>query len=69
LNINVYACIGGRNVRDDQRNLESGVQVVVGTPGRVNDLIQRRALRTDGILMFVLDEADEMLSVSTKLVM
>jgi len=38
------------------------VQVVVGTPGRVNDLIQRRALRTDGILMFVLDEADEMLS-------
>ncbi|KAI6191184.1 RNA helicase [Aphelenchoides bicaudatus] len=62
LNVNVYACIGGRNVRDDQRNLESGVQVVVGTPGRVNDLIQRRALRTDGIMMFVLDEADEMLS-------
>lgn len=45
MNVNVYACIGGRNVRDDQRNLESGVQVVVGTPGRVNDLIQRRALR------------------------
>jgi len=62
LNINVYACIGGRNVRDDQRNLENGVQVVVGTPGRVSDLIQRRALRTEGILMFVLDEADEMLS-------
>ncbi|KAI6243687.1 RNA helicase [Aphelenchoides fujianensis] len=62
LNVNVHACIGGTNVRDDQRKLESGVQVVVGTPGRVSDLISRKALRTDGILMFVLDEADEMLS-------
>lgn len=44
------------------RKLESGVQVVVGTPGRVHDMINRHALRTDGMKVFVLDEADEMLS-------
>jgi hypothetical protein len=43
--------------------LQDGPQVVVGTPGRVQDMIQRRFLKTDGMKMFVLDEADEMLSV------
>ncbi|CAD5228256.1 unnamed protein product [Bursaphelenchus okinawaensis] len=62
LKVKVHACIGGTNVRDDQRKLESGVQIVVGTPGRVADLIQRNALKTEDICMFVLDEADEMLS-------
>lgn len=57
-----HICIGGTSVRDDQRKLEGGVQIVVGTPGRVNDMIQRHALKTDAIKMFVLDEADEMLS-------
>ncbi|KAJ5768562.1 ATP-dependent RNA helicase eIF4A [Penicillium manginii] len=37
-------------------------QVVVGTPGRVQDMIQRRVLRTDHMKLFILDEADEMLS-------
>ncbi|KAE9416650.1 hypothetical protein Angca_006784 [Angiostrongylus cantonensis] len=62
MKIKVHACIGGTSVRDDQRNLESGVHVVVGTPGRVNDMINREILQTDSIKMFVLDEADEMLS-------
>ena len=44
--------------------LGAGPQVVVGTPGRVQDMIQRRVLKTDSMKMFVLDEADEMLSVS-----
>ncbi|XP_011306145.1 eukaryotic initiation factor 4A [Fopius arisanus] len=57
-----HACIGGTNVREDMRKLEQGVHVVVGTPGRVYDMISRRALRTHCIKMFVLDEADEMLS-------
>jgi len=57
-----HACIGGTNVRDDMNRLESGVQVVVGTPGRVGDMITRRALSPRHIKMFVLDEADEMLS-------
>ncbi|XP_035225399.1 eukaryotic initiation factor 4A-I-like [Stegodyphus dumicola] len=57
-----HACIGGTNVREDIRKLEMGVHVVVGTPGRVFDMINRKALRTDHIRIFVLDEADEMLS-------
>ncbi|KAK5965214.1 Eukaryotic translation initiation factor [Trichostrongylus colubriformis] len=62
MNIKVHACIGGTSIRDDQRKLESGVHVVVGTPGRVNDMINRSVLQTSRIKMFVLDEADEMLS-------
>ncbi|KAH8040253.1 hypothetical protein HPB51_009801 [Rhipicephalus microplus] len=57
-----HACIGGTNVREDIRKLEKGVHVVVGTPGRVFDMISRKALRTNNIRIFVLDEADEMLS-------
>lgn len=62
LNAKCHACIGGTNVREDIRQLESGVHVVVGTPGRVYDMITRRALRANTIKLFVLDEADEMLS-------
>ena len=58
----VHACVGGKSVREDVAALQAGVHVVVGTPGRVFDLIQRRALRTDALRLFVLDEADEMLS-------
>ena len=57
-----HACIGGTNVREDMRRLDSGVHVIVGTPGRVHDMLQRRALRSETIRQFVLDEADEMLS-------
>jgi translation initiation factor 4A len=49
-------------VREDMSRLEQGVHIVVGTPGRVFDMINRRALFTDSIKLFVLDEADEMLS-------
>eukprot|EP00055_Hartaetosiga_balthica_P003169 m.6739 g.6739 ORF g.6739 m.6739 type:complete len:410 (+) comp2647_c0_seq1:91-1320(+) len=63
MNINCMGCIGGTKVADDCRRLEEdGVQVVVGTPGRVFDMMNRGALRTENIKMFVLDEADEMLS-------
>jgi len=57
-----HACVGGTSVREDMARLEAGVHIVVGTPGRVFDMINRRALYTDTIRMFVLDEADEMLS-------
>lgn len=43
-------------------SLQAGVHVVVGTPGRVYDVLRRRALRPDYIKIFALDEADEMLS-------
>ena len=58
----VHACIGGKNYEHDISALEQGVQIVVGTPGRVQDLIYRRKLRINKLEMFVLDEADEMLS-------
>ena len=64
MNVECHACIGGTSVRDDMKALQDGPQVVVGTPGRVHDMIQRRVLKTDSMKMFVLDEADEMLSVS-----
>ena len=57
-----HACIGGTNVREDAKRLEAGAHIVVGTPGRVYDMINRNSLRTNNIKMFVLDEADEMLS-------
>jgi translation initiation factor 4A len=62
MNIRIHACVGGTAVRDDIRTLQEGVHVVVGTPGRVYDMINRRALRLDHVALFVLDEADEMLS-------
>lgn len=62
MNIECHACVGGTNVREDMAKLQEGVQVVVGTPGRVYDMINRRALKTDTIKIFCLDEADEMLA-------
>jgi translation initiation factor 4A len=62
MGISCHACIGGTNVRDDIKRLEAGVQIVVGTPGRVYDMLNRSALHNKNIKMFVLDEADEMLS-------
>jgi len=62
LNVKCHACIGGTRVRDDITKLQSGVHVVVGTPGRVFDMLCRRVLRPDAIKIFILDEADEMLS-------
>merc|ERR1712045_924136 len=57
-----HACIGGTSVREDMRKLDAGQHIVVGTPGRVFDMISRKVLRTHDIKQFVLDEADEMLS-------
>ncbi|GJX85882.1 eukaryotic initiation factor 4A-15 [Tanacetum coccineum] len=62
LGVRVHACVGGNLVREDQSILAAGVHVVVGTPGRVFDLLKRQSLRADYIKMLVLDEADEMLS-------
>jgi len=62
MDVQVHACVGGTAVREDIRTLQAGVHIVVGTPGRVFDMINRRALRLDNIRQFFLDEADEMLS-------
>lgn len=62
LNVSSHACVGGTLVRDDIRILREGVQIVVGTPGRVYDMIKRQELSLANVKIFVLDEADEMLS-------
>ena len=54
---------GGKNIRKQLRQLENGVQVVVGTPGRLHDHLQRRSLRTKDVWCVVLDEADRMLDI------
>jgi translation initiation factor 4A len=62
MGVTSHACVGGTSVRTDMQTLTKGVQVVVGTPGRVYDMINRRILSLKKVKMFVLDEADEMLS-------
>jgi len=62
MKIKVHACIGGTSVREDIEKLKEGQHLVVGTPGRVYDMINKRHMRLDDIRIFILDEADEMLS-------
>lgn len=62
LNVSIHACVGGTLVREDIRALREGCQVIVGTPGRVFDMIKRRELELTNVKLFTLDEADEMLS-------
>lgn len=62
MNIQVHCCVGGKSIQDDIAKLEHGVHIVSGTPGRVYDMINRKALKTRNIKLLVLDEADEMLN-------
>jgi len=62
LKVKCHACIGGTAVRDDIDKLRNGQHLVVGTPGRVYDMIGKRHLGVTELVTFVLDEADEMLS-------
>uniref|UniRef100_A0A7S0A5F7 RNA helicase n=1 Tax=Pyrodinium bahamense TaxID=73915 RepID=A0A7S0A5F7_9DINO len=62
LKVKCHACIGGTSVREDIEKLREGQHLVVGTPGRVYDMVGKRHLRVDNLCTFVLDEADEMLS-------
>ena len=57
----VLPVYGGHSLEDQQRRLQRGVHVVVGTPGRIMDHLRRGTLRLDRLRMVVLDEADEML--------
>lgn len=66
LKVTVHASIGGTSMSDDIEAFRSGVQIVVGTPGRVLDMIERRYFKTDKVKMSILDEADEMLSSGFK---
>ena len=62
-NIKVLAVYGGASIEQQIKKLKSGVDIVVGTPGRVMDLMRKKILKVDSLDYFVLDEADEMLNM------
>lgn len=63
LRVRVLAVYGGQPYAPQINNLKRGVDIIVGTPGRMNDLIDRKVLDLSGIKTVVLDEADEMLNM------
>ncbi|MDB5120601.1 MAG: box helicase [Sphingobacteriales bacterium] len=62
-NVNVVAVYGGANISDQLRQIKKGVQIVVATPGRMLDIINRKAINFTQVQYVVLDEADEMLNM------
>ncbi|HTF06380.1 MAG TPA: DEAD/DEAH box helicase, partial [Bacteroidia bacterium] len=61
--ISILPVYGGSSISLQIKELKRGVHVIVGTPGRVNDMIERGAMKLGGIRTVVLDEADEMLNM------
>jgi len=61
MKLNVLCAIGGNPLRDDIREIENGAQLIVGTPGRIFDLMNRNVLSTNDIRVLIMDEADQML--------
>ena len=67
LKINSMLLVGGTSVDDDRKQLlENNHQVIVGTPGRIQDMIRRRCLKLSTLKLLIIDEADEMLSSGFK---
>src|SRR3546814_216781 len=62
-NVNVVAVYGGANIVTQIKELKRGAQIIVVTPGRMLDIINRRATDLSDIRYLVLDEADEMLNM------
>ena len=63
MNIKCLKCIGGNDWKTNVRDLQRGCDVIIGTPGRVYDMLQRKALDGFKLESFILDEADEMLDI------
>ena len=63
LGARVTSCVGGMNVRVEQRALSHGCHIVVGTPGRLKDHLERGTLQPGSLRAVILDEADEMLDL------
>jgi ATP-dependent RNA helicase DeaD len=64
--LRVVAVYGGSAITTQIRDLKKGAQIIVATPGRLLDLIERRAAKLEQVAMVVLDEADEMLNMGFK---
>jgi translation initiation factor 4A len=67
LDISIMEVVGGTNVSECKRELDKTPQIIIGSPGRVLDMIQKKYLYTDNISTVVFDEADETLSYGFKL--
>ncbi len=65
-NIKITPVYGGANISTQIKSIKSGAQIIVGTPGRIIDLIKRKVLKLKEIEHVVLDEADEMLNMGFK---
>jgi len=63
INYNITCVYGSSSIQDQIRQINRGTEIVIGTPGRVKDLIKRGVLKLKELTFFVLDEADEMLSM------
>lgn len=61
--IEILPIYGGQPIERQIRALRQGVQIIIGTPGRVMDHLDRRTLKMDGVKIIILDEADEMLDM------
>ncbi|ODQ00061.1 MULTISPECIES: DEAD/DEAH box helicase [unclassified Salinivibrio] len=61
--LKILEIYGGASIVDQMKALKSGAHIIVGTPGRVKDLINRDRLKLDEVHTFILDEADEMLKM------
>ncbi|NJM49544.1 MAG: DEAD/DEAH box helicase [Sphingomonadales bacterium] len=61
--VRIATCVGGMDASKERRNLKNGAQIVVGTPGRLRDHLERGALDLSELKVAVLDEADEMLDM------
>ena len=61
--LKVYPVYGGQSIDQQIKNIKRGADVIVGTPGRIIDLLERKVLNLKHLEYFVLDEADEMLNM------
>jgi ATP-dependent RNA helicase DeaD len=61
--LNIVAVYGGASIQEQVRALKRNAHIVVATPGRLVDLLERRAIKLDDIKILILDEADEMLNM------
>lgn len=61
--VKVLPIYGGQEISKQIRSLKSGVQIIIGTPGRIMDHMRRKTVKFDHVNMVVLDEADEMLDM------
>jgi len=64
--VNIVAVYGGANISEQIRDIKKGANIIVGTPGRTIDLMERKVLKFDTVSRVILDEADEMLNMGFK---